>query len=143
MKRNSGLGLPSLWEDMWDSNFLDFPSFFRTGRSLPAANIEEHDEDYLIEVAAPGMKKKDFDIKVEGNQLVISSTREEKNEDKDKNGNFRRREFSYESFSRSFTLPDSVDEDNIKAKYDDGILKVTLPKREDAKTRDSKVIEIS
>ncbi len=143
MKKNGGLGLPSLWEDMWDSNWFDFPAAFRTGKTMPAANVTEHDNEFLIELAAPGMKKKDFDIKIDGNELLISSSKEEKWEDRDKKGNFRRQEFSYEAFSRSFTLPDTVDQNGIKATYEDGLLKITLPKMAEAKTKQAKVIEIS
>ena len=96
--------------------------------SVPAVNIRDKEKEYLIEVAAPGMKKEDFNIDMEEGMLTISSQKEEeKSEDKD---NFRRREYNYSSFSRSFSLPENVKPEDIKARYEDGVLKLTVPKRE-------------
>jgi HSP20 family protein len=95
-----------------------------------------------VEVAAPGMDKKDFKIELNGNMLTISSER--KNEWENKDGErYSRREFSYQSFQRTFQLPkDVVDEDKIEAKYDNGLLRLVIPKREHARPRPPRTIEI-
>jgi HSP20 family protein len=89
------------------------------------------------------MKRDDFKISIENNVLSISAEEKSENEEKDEKGNFTRREFSYSSFRRSFSLPVSVDADNINAKYDNGILKVELPKKEEAKPKSPKQIQVS
>ena len=140
VKRND-LWFPSI-SDIFDSIFSDenMPTSFSTGRSIPAVNVKETDKNFELEVAAPGMNKKDFKLEVESNVLVISA--EKKQEKEDKNDNYSRREFSYESFERRFTLPkDIVDADKIKAKYNDGILHIEVPKVEE-KAKLSKVISV-
>lgn len=118
-------------------------SFFNDGAdySVPAVNIMENENNFEIELAAPGLKKEDFQIKLEKNVLTISSKKEiEKNE----NGpNFMRKEFEYSSFCRSFTIPESVDSEKIKATHDNGILKLELPKFDKAKVKPFKEIAIS
>ena len=106
-------------------------------------NVKENDEEYEIEVAAPGMKKNDFKINLDNNQLTISS--EIKKEDSTKEiDQYTRREFSYQSFQRSFTLPNNVvDGDKIAAKYTDGILTIKLPKRDEVKPKPAREIKIS
>ena len=100
----------------------------RGGRSSsPAINIKETDEAFTLEVAVPGMKKEDFNIDVEDNALIISAEQQEENEDKQ--DNYHRREFSYSSFRRSFSLPDNVNDEDISAKYEDGLLCIELPKK--------------
>lgn len=144
-RRNEGSILPTF--SSWFDNFFDnnlgteFLSNFNTGITLPAVNIKETNEAFVLELAIPGMKKSDFIIDVENKILSISS--EIKNEVKDENENYTRREFGYSSFKRTFTLPDSVESDKVKATYNDGILMVTLPKREEAKQKPPKRIEIS
>jgi HSP20 family protein len=98
-------------------------------QNVPAVNIRETNEAFDVEMAAPGMSKNDFKIQLEGNTLTISS--EKRNENLEKGSeNYSRREFSYESFCRMFTLPkDVVDSENIKARYEDGVLKLRVPKR--------------
>ncbi|MFO8128742.1 MAG: Hsp20/alpha crystallin family protein [Bacteroidales bacterium] len=113
----------------------------RTGISTPAVNIKEGENDFQIEVAAPGLDKKDFRINVDNGVLNISSEKEEKKEDKD--DEFVRREFSYSTFSRSFSIPESVDADKIKANHKDGVLTITMPKKEESKQKPPKQIEIS
>jgi HSP20 family protein len=98
---------------------------------VPAVNIIERKEDYLVSLAAPGLKKEDFKIDLEGNMLSISSEKEEENEEKDEK--YTRKEYSYSSFERSFTLPDEVNKDKIDAQYKDGVLELVLPKKEEAK----------
>jgi len=101
--------------------------------TVPAVNVVENHNEYKVSLAAPGMKKADFQINVEGNMLTISSEKEETKEQKDEQ--YTRKEFSYSSFSRSFSVPDDVRQDRIEAVYEDGVLKISLPKKEDAKTK--------
>ena len=104
-------------------------------------NVKEGEDGYEVDMAAPGLGKKDFKIELNHGILTISS--EKKNENETKKGQqFTRREFSYQSFSRSFNLPHTVDSEKISAKYDNGILKVTIPKKEEAKPKPAKTIEI-
>lgn len=94
----------------------------------PAINVVENDENYEIEVAAPGMRKQDFQVSIENGVLTVTGKTEKEEEEKTKN--YTRREFSTRSFTKSFTLPDNVDEEAMKAKYDDGILRLTIAKTE-------------
>jgi HSP20 family protein len=109
------------------------------GVSIPAVNVNEDENQFNIEVAAPGMEKKDFKLDLNHNLLTISSEKMEKKEDKKI---FTRREFSYTSFNRSFTLPNSVKEEGIKASYKEGILNIIIPKKEESKEKGPKHIEI-
>jgi len=125
--------MPSFFEDFFNKPLLDlFDSGLPSRRmSVPAVNITERKEDYLVSMAAPGLKKEDFKIDVEGNMLTISSEKEEENEEKGEK--YTRQEYSYSSFERSFTLPDEVNKDQIDAHYQDGVLELVLPKKEEAK----------
>ena len=139
--------LPSLssWmDDIFSKSFgNEFMSNFNTGMTLPAVNVKDTDDEYVVEMAVPGLQKSDFDINLDNQLLSISAeTTTETNEGND-NDNYTRREFGYSSFKRSFSLPDSVETDKISAKYDEGILKVVLPKREEAKKKPAKSIEVS
>ena len=120
----------------------DFPVSFRGGHlaTSPAVNIAETADAYRIEVAAPGLDKGDFKVKVEGDLLSITAKREVKEEVN--RGNYTRREFNYVSFQRNFHLPEQVDSNNIKANYENGILHVTLEKKQEAKPLPARVIEI-
>jgi HSP20 family protein len=144
---NTYNALPSLssWmDDIFSKSFgNEFMSNFNTGMTLPAVNVKDTDDEYVVEMAVPGLKKSDFDINLDNQLLSISAeTSTETNEGND-NGNYTRREFGYSSFKRSFSLPDSVETDKISAKYDEGILKVVLPKREEAKKKPAKSIKVS
>ena len=133
----------SSWIDEMFSNDLPsvFKSNFNTGLSLPKVNILETAEDFTVELAAPGMKKEDFNVEIDNHVLSISSEIKHKNEtEKD---HYTRREFEYSSFKRSFTLPESVDNEKVTAKYQDGILSLVLPKKEEAKKKPAKIIKIS
>ena len=101
--------------------------------SQPAVNVSENNESFNIEVAAPGFNKPDFSLNIENGQLVISAKHEEKAEENNEKNRFLRREFRFESFKRSFKLPNSVNQDGISAVYENGLLLVTLPKKEEAK----------
>jgi len=121
----------------WDTN-----NYAAENTSLPSVNIIENEDNFVVEVAAPGMSKDDFHIEVKDNVLNIKSEKKVENEEKDEN--FLRREFSYSSFQRSFNLnKDVVDQDSIKANYKDGILSLTLAKKEEAKEKPARVIKIS
>ena len=129
---------PSLIDDLINTDWnLKVPSFSST---VPAVNIKELDSQFEIELAVPGMKKDDFEIEVEDGVLSISSTQEE--EQVNEKGKFTRREFSYSSFRRSFTLPDSVNPTKIDATYKEGVLLVLLPKHKEAQPQPKKLIKI-
>lgn len=137
----TSINLPSLLEDFFNDSLINRFFNWDEYKTIPAVNIIEGKDEYKIEVAAPGLSKEDFKVEVDGNILTISSEKEEKKESKDEN--VLRREFCYSSFRRSFTLPDDVNVDKIKASHNDGILTVTLPKKEEAKTKTVKEIKIS
>lgn len=129
---------PSLIDDFINTDWnLKVPSFSGT---VPAVNIKELDSQFEIELAVPGMNKDDFEIEVEDGVLSISSTQEE--EQVNEKGKFTRREFSYSSFRRSFTLPDSVNPTKIDASYKEGVLLVLLPKHKEAQPQPKKLIKI-
>ena len=122
--------------DPW-RDFFDVESFFNrawpgtTNASLPAVNVEEDDKNYTVEVVAPGMKKEDFRISIADDTLTISAeSKKESTEKGDKQRQFSRREYAYSSFTRSFRLPDNTKEDSITAGYEDGVLRITIPKKE-------------
>jgi HSP20 family protein len=135
---------PSFIDNLMSRDWLDWSgnNFSTTNTTLPATNIMEDEEKFRIEVAAPGMEKKDFNIKLENDRLLISSERKAESDKEDEN--YYRREFSYQSFQRSFALQENlVETDKIEAVYDNGILKVTLPKRDEVKPKPPKEIKIS
>ena len=127
-KKNGAV--PSL-NTVFDSIFND--TFFsdRMVTRVPATNISESTDHYHVELAAPGVKKEDFKLKLEGDVLYISV--EQLNQDQPQNRTYTKREYSYSSFVRSFTLPDSANVDHIEAKYQEGVLCINIPKREEAK----------
>lgn len=140
LSKTSGL-FPSVFNDLfkpWDTWFNESNGY--TGLTVPAVNISEGKESFRVSMAAPGLKKNDFKIEVEGNMLSISAETSEEREEKD--SRFTRKEYNFSSFSRSFTLPDSVNSEKIEAKYDDGVLKLTLPKKDGAQKSVSKQIQI-
>ena len=135
---------PSLVNGPWLSDFFDNDRFFDSDwlkkQSLPAVNVKETDKNFEIEVAAPGLSKKDFKITVDNGVLTISSEKKEEKEQKEKD--YTRKEFSYSSFSRSFTLPENVNEDDVKANYENGLLKLDVAKTVITQTKDKKAIEV-
>ncbi len=141
MLRKSRATMPSLIDEFFGRDLMDSILSERTGVSTPAINVIESTDDFQIEVAAPGLDKQDFKIDLDNNVLTISSEKELKNEEKD--GRYMRREFSYSSFMRSFSLPEAVNAEKIKANHKDGILRITIPKREEAKRKPPKQIAIS
>jgi len=136
--------LPSVFDDFfkpWNEWFDDSNGgFFGRIMKIPAVNITEHKDEYKVSLAAPGLKKDDFRIEVDGNMLTITSEKEENKEEKDKK--FTRKEYSYSSFSRSFTLPEEINQEKIEAKYEDGILKISLPRNAEAKKLSAKHIDV-
>ncbi len=131
-----------------------FPTFFDTffndferaqkpsvSKTLPAVNVVENEENFRIELAAPGLTRADFKVNVHEDVLTISS--EKQTESEETKESYTRREFSYASFTRSFNLPETVDSDNIAATYNEGILNLTLPKKEEAKPKEPKRIEVA
>ncbi len=136
---------PSIFDKFFDGELMDWnrTNFSSTNSTLPAVNVLENHNEFLIEVAAPGMKKEDFQVHYDNGSLTVSS--EHKNKTEQKEGEkVTRREFSYQSFQRSFSVAENaVDADKIKANYKDGILFITLPKREEIKPKPSREIKIS
>lgn len=137
MTRNSW---PSLVDEFFGKDLLGNILDNYTGINMPAVNIVEEKDNYMIEVAAPGLEKKDFKIDLNNNVLTISS--EISDEKEDKQERYMRREFSYSSFKRSFTLPDTAQVDKIAANHKNGILQITIPKKEEAKVKPPKQIAI-
>ncbi|MDD2996630.1 MAG: Hsp20/alpha crystallin family protein [Paludibacter sp.] len=140
--RNSNQ-VPSLFDRFFDGDLFDWSNrnFSNTNTTIPSVNIKENSDAFTVEVAAPGFEKGDFKIELNLNTLSISS--EKKVEAETKEGEvFTKREFSYQSFSRSFTLPQIADGDRIEANYQNGILTVLIPKREEAKPKPARMIEI-
>lgn len=122
-----------------DSFFND--DFFEEDSLMPAMNIKEHEDDYEIEFAAPGFSKKDFEVTI--NNDILNVCGEKKKEEEEKEEGYTRKEFSYNSFKRSLKLPDSVNtSQDVKATYKNGILKLNLLKKEEAKKAPKKVIEV-
>ena len=134
---------PSVFSDFFDTDKFFGPRWLEKGfaNSVPSVNIKENGKEFNIELAAPGYKKDNLRINVENDVLTISAEKQaEKKEDSER---FTRKEFSYNSFSRSFTLPQSVLADKIDAKYDNGILRLCIPKKEEAKTLAKKEIKVA
>lgn len=137
----------SPWFDTELSKFWDTNDFFndtfwnRTMQEQPALNIKETEDDFEIELAAPGLSKKDFDISIEDGYLNICAEKEETKEEKEKN--YTRKEFSYNSFKRSLLLPDSVKDEEVKATYENGLLQLKIAKKEEAKVHSSRTIKVS
>lgn len=128
---------------LMDTFFNDWPTnnFSNVNTTVPAVNIQENEEEFIVALAAPGMEKKDFNINIENEILTISSEKtEEKKENED---TYTRREYSYRSFTRSFNLPkDMIASDKIVANYKNGELIITVPKREEVKAKPPRLIEV-
>jgi len=147
IKRNADR-MPALhrlfFDDVFGRDLFNWENsnFSTTSTTLPSVNIKETSDNYEVEVAAPGMNKEDFKVTLDNGLLIISSVKE--SEMNSQNENFTRREFSYESFQRSFVLPKNVvDEDKIQARYENGLLLLSIPKLEQARQKGPKLIDIS
>lgn len=137
MKNNGGLvPFRSMLSDFFKTSDF-FEDGFGNKNWLPAVNVSESEKSYEIEVAAPGMKKEDFKVKTDNGMLTISSERKEEKEEKKKN--YTRQEYNYHSFSRSFTLPDDAKEDEIKAHYEDGVLKLSVGRKAHAAAKGKEI----
>jgi HSP20 family protein len=133
--------IPSIWEDFFGRDVMDMSNWAKAS-SVPAVNIEEKPNEFEVALAAPGMQREDFKVEVDNGILSVSSEKEAKHEEQDKEGRYTRREFSYHSFSRSFTLPEAINTEKIEAQYKDGILYIHLPKKEVDKVQAVKQIAI-
>jgi len=135
--------MPSVFDRFFENDMFDWSNrnFSNTNTTLPAVNIKEDEDGFEVEMSAPGFEKGDFKIELNNSLLTISSEKKIENETKD-GQQFTRKEFSYQSFSRSFTLPETAEGEKIAAKYENGILSVSIPKKEEAKPKPVKQIEI-
>jgi HSP20 family protein len=136
--------VPSVFDRFFEGDLFDWSNrnFSLTNTTLPSVNIKENADEFKVEVAAPGFQKDDFKLQLNHETLTISS--EKKLENETKNGeHFTKREFSYQSFSRAFTLPLTADGDRIQANYENGVLLVSIPKKDESKPKPSRTIEIN
>ena len=137
--------LPLLFDDFFNRDAFNWgnSNFSNTNTTVPAVNIKETSENYEVEVAAPGMTKKDFKVELDGNVLTISSEKSTQQEEGEDN-RYSRKEFSYQSFQRTFNLQKEVmDIEKIQAKYENGLLRLLIPKKEEAKQKPPRLIQIS
>ncbi|MCB0594876.1 MAG: Hsp20/alpha crystallin family protein [Lewinellaceae bacterium] len=144
MRSNVFPNLPQFFDDFFTKDFQDwgFQNNSATDTTIPAVNVIESNDSFTVEMAAPGMTKKDFQIELENEILKITSQKEVEGDLKESQ-RYTRREFSYQSFLRTFRLPKSVvDDSKIKASYENGILRILIPKREEAKLPAPRKIEI-
>ena len=134
LTRPTGRFMPSVLDDFFkprNEYFDQGRDFWNRSLTIPAVNIMDDKDEYRLYFAVPGMKKDDFTIDVEGNMITISCEKEESKDEKEKN--YTRREYNFYSFNRSFTLPEEVNREKIEATYENGLLMVWLPKKEEAK----------
>lgn len=147
VRRNGNLlnPLPMIFDDLFNREWSNWgnSNFSNTNTTIPAVNIKETAENYEVEVAAPGMTKEDFRIELDGNMLTISSERTNRRE-QNQNEWYSQKEFSYQSFQRTFNLQkEVVDIDRIEAKYENGLLHLLIPKKEEVKQKPPRLIQIS
>jgi HSP20 family protein len=135
---------PSLFDRFFENDLFDWSNrnYSNTSTTLPSVNIKESNDGFEVEVAAPGLSKNDFKVELHHDLLTISSEKEIENETIE-GQQFSLREFSYQSFSRSFTLPNTADSEKIGAKYEDGILRIIIPEKEVARPKPARQIAIS
>lgn len=133
VKWNKKEGLFPSFSSVYDDFFgKDYFSALEIGTSIPAVNVSETKKNYVLDMAVPGAKKDEINLEIDGNVLrIFAEHKEEKNEEKK---DFSRREFQYNSFERRFTLPDNTDKSSVEANYDNGILKISIPKVENHKS---------
>lgn len=144
IKWNNGNNMASLFDDFFSRDLMNWglANNSSTNTTIPAVNIKETSDQFEVEMAAPGMRKEDFKVELDGNNLTITSERQ--NHDEVQEGErYTRREFSYQAFQRTFTLPKNVvDVDQINARYENGVLRLLIPKREEARQRPPRMIKI-
>lgn len=134
----------SLVEDFFTKDLFDWTNknFATVGSTLPSVNIKETEKEIKIDLAAPGLKKEDFEVHLRNHVLSISAEHQEEKEEKNKDNDFMRKEFNYKSFCRSFNLPDSANDDKIDATYKDGILRIVVGKKQTDSPKSTKTIAI-
>lgn len=132
--------VPSIWNDLFESNLFNHHVKGNARIAVPPVNISESDESYLVELAVPGLKKEDFDINLDKTVMTISAKKDEK--ETEEKTNYSKREFSYRSFRRSFTLPSTANLEGINASYDEGVLNVTIAKKDKEKQTTSRSISV-
>jgi HSP20 family protein len=136
--RRTNNWLPSVFNDFFGNEWME-----QSYKSAPAINIQQHENGYMVEVAAPGMTKEDCNVRIDdSNNLVIEFEKKNQTEEKDKKGSYLRREFSYTQFQRRMILPDNVDKDNITAKVENGVLTIEIPTVHAEKISTTRLIEI-
>jgi HSP20 family protein len=135
--------MPSFLDRFFEGDMFDWSNrnYSRTNTTLPSVNIKENADAYEVEVAAPGFDKSDFKLEINHDLLTISSEKRVENETKE-GEQYTKREFSYQSFCRSFSLPQTADGERIVANYENGILRISIPKKEEAKPKPARMIEI-
>lgn len=144
IKRNEANWLPSVFDDMFKADWLGGTTNVNSiGTSIPAVNIQETEDMFKVEVAAPGKTREDFNIELDNDVLTISAEEKKENETSEQNGRFTRKEFSYSNFKRAFSLPETVNNEEISASYENGVLMISLPKKEEARVQPKRMIEIS
>lgn len=136
-----GRTFSNLLDDVFNRSISDLVGSDNTA-TVPFVNITENNENFSLEIAAPGLNKKDFNIQLEKDQLIISVSKEQ-TDTSEEEGKWTRKEFNFSNFKRTFYLSDAVETGNIRAEYNNGILYVTLPKKEEVKVKAPKVIEIN
>jgi HSP20 family protein len=138
MMRRNAAWLPSVFNDFFDTEFMP-----KANATAPAINVKENDKAYIVELAAPGMKKEDFNVHIndEGNLIIKMESKQEQKEE-DKSTRYLRREFSYSKFEQTLLLPDDVKKEDIKAKVEHGVLTVELPKIVEEKVKVSRQIDV-
>jgi HSP20 family protein len=145
VKRNSSFPtVNTLFDDFFSKDVFDWSdkNFATIGSNLPSVNLKETDNKLEVDLAAPGMKKEDFKVEIDNNMLMISSERKEEKEETRKKDNYVRKEFNYQSFCRTFTLPEYIDESKVEASYKDGILHIDIAKKENGKKKAHQTIAI-
>lgn len=130
----------SFFDDFFTRDLFNWPRWTEEKASLPRVNIVETNDDFRVEMAAPGLKKDDFHVELNNDMLTIYSEKQENAEDQEK---YTHREFGYNSFRRTFYLPNTVEADKIEAKYSDGVLRLAIPKKEEARKKPTRTIKIS
>lgn len=140
VKTNNRFPVPAVFDEFFKPDWMG--GMERMNNTVPAVNIKETETTFVVELAAPGKSKADFNIELDDNVLTISSEAKHEKEEKDNDGKYTRKEFSYSSFKRAFTLPEIVNESDINASYENGVLHITLPKREEALPKPKRMIEI-
>ena len=130
--------LPGIFNDFFGNEWIA-----KSNSSAPAVNIIENDKEYEVEIAAPGLTKDDFSVRIDDNDhLIITVENKKENEEKDKKGKFLRREFSYSQFRQTLVLPENINKDGIEAKQENGILSVIIPKKALPESKEPKQIPV-